>query len=148
MHSHIDFLQAPAHSVWRDRLLAAGAAIVFGLTLSNSAPADEMSRDAKHAADAKHDAAVDQARSDYKAARAKCNELTGNDKDVCIKQAKADEKRAKADAKAEKKARSAKAEANEDKRDAEFKVAKERCDAMTGNAKDACEKDAEAKYRH
>ena len=147
MHTHNDF-QETVHSAWRERLLIAGAAIVFGLSLSSVAPADEASRDVKRAADAKQDATVKQARTDYKAARARCNELAGNEKDVCVKEAKADEKRAKADAKADKKSTTARAEANEDKRDAEFKVAREKCDSMSGNAKDVCEKDAEAKYRH
>jgi len=147
MHTHNDF-QETSHSAWRDRLLIAGAAIVFGLTLSNVAPADDASRDAKRAADSRHDAAVKKAHTDYKAARARCNDLAGNEKDVCIKQAKADEKRAKAEAKADKKSTAAHADANADKRDAEFKVAKEKCDSMSGNAKDVCQKDAEAKYRH
>ena len=147
MHTHNDFLHHSAGTVWRDRLLTAGAAIIIGLTLSNTSPADEVSRDAKRAADQKHDQAVHQAKADYKVARAKCKELSGNEKDVCIKEAKAEEKRAMADAKAAKKTTAAHAEANEDKRDADFKVAKEKCDAMKGNAKNTCEKEAEAKYR-
>jgi hypothetical protein len=148
MHTHDDFLQSSTGAVWRDRLLTAGAAIIIGLTLSNSVPADEVSRNTKRAADVKHDEAVRQAKAEYKAARAKCNELTGNQKDVCVKEAKAAEKSAMADAKAAKKSVGARAEANEDKREAEFKVAKEKCDAMSGNTKDTCEKEAEAKYRH
>ena len=147
MHTHNDFLQPSTGAVWRDRLLTAGAAIIIGLTLNNSVWADEVSRDTKRAADLKHDAAVRQAKADYKVARARCNELAGNQKDVCVKEAKAAEKSAIADAKAAKKATGARAEANEDKRDAEFEVAKEKCDAMSGNAKDACQKEAKARYR-
>jgi hypothetical protein len=146
MQIHDDFLKPSAGTVWRDRLLAAGAAIILGLTLSNVAPADQMSRDAKRQADVKYDQAVRQAKADYKAARAKCGEFSGNQKDVCIKEAKAEQKRAVADARAEKKSASGSAEANEDKREAEYEVAKEKCDSMDGNAKDACEKQAEATY--
>ena len=147
MQTHEHNLQPSTAAVWRDRLLTAGAAIVIGLTLSNSVPADELERDAKRAADARYDQAVRQAKADYKAARAHCKELAGNDKDVCIKEAKAAEKAAKEDAKAAKKRVGANAEANEEKREAEFKVAKEKCESLGGNAKDVCEKEAEAKYR-
>ena len=147
MHTHDEFQQASTSTAWRDRLLAAGAAVVLGLTLSNSAPADETSHAAKRDADAKYDQSVKQIKADYKAARAKCNNLGGNDKDVCVKEAKANETSALADAKAAKKSTDVHAEANADKREAEFKVAKEKCDALSGNSKDVCEKEAEAKYR-
>ena len=147
MHTHNDFPQPSSGSVWRERLLTAGAAIIFGLTLSNVAPADEVSRDKKRAADAQHDAAVSQAKADYKAARARCNELAGNDKDVCVKEAKAARDMAKADAKAAKKSTGARAEANEETREALYKADKEKCDALAGDSKDACEKRAEARYR-
>jgi hypothetical protein len=138
--------QAP-RAMWRDRLLSAGGAIAIGLMLSATAPADEVSRENKRAADLKYDQTVRQAKADYKAARAKCDELGGNSKDVCVKEAKAAEKRAIAEAKAEKKNAGTTAEANSDKREAEFKVAKEKCDSLSGNSKDICEKEAEAKYR-
>jgi hypothetical protein len=147
MHIQYEFQQPSTGALWRDRLLTAGAAIVIGLTLSSTAPADEVSRENKRAADLKYDQTVRQAKADYKAARAKCNDLGGNQKDVCIKEAKAAEESAMADAKAAKKSTGANAEANADKRQAEFEVAKEKCDAMSGNAKDTCEKEAEAKYR-
>jgi hypothetical protein len=149
MHTQNDFLQHSnnAGAVWRDRLLTAGAAIIIGLSLSNTAPADETKREVKRSADVQHDEAVSQAKANYKADRAKCKELTGNDKDVCIKEAKAAEKRAKAEAKADKKTAGANAEANEETREAEFKVAKEKCESMSGSSKTACEKEAEAKYR-
>jgi hypothetical protein len=137
-----------SRAVWRDRLLTAGGAIALGLMLSAPAPADEVSRENKRAADLKYDQTVNQAKADYKAARAKCNELGGNAKDVCVKEAKAAEKSAVADAKAEKKNAGSDANANADKREAEFKIAKEKCESMSGNTKDICEKEAEAKYRH
>ncbi len=146
MHTHNDYREAPRANVWRDRLLTAGAAIVIGLSLSNVAPADELSRDEKRAAEKRHDAVERQAKADYKAARERCKELSGNDKDVCIKEAKAARKQALADAKAAEKSADAKAEAREEKRDAREDVAEEKCESMTGNAKERCEKRAEANH--
>ena len=147
MHTHNDFLQPSTGTVWRDRLLTAGAAIIFGLSVSSMVRADEVSHDAKRAADVQHDEAVSQAKAEYKEARARCNDLGGNPKDVCIKEAKAVKKSTIADANAAKKNAATSAEANEDKREAEFKVAKAKCDSMSGNTRDICEKEAEAKYR-
>ena len=149
MHTHNDFAQPSNGTVWRDRLLTAGAAIIFGLTLSNVAPADEVSRDKKRAADARHDAAVSQAKADYKAARAKCNELAGNDKDVCVKEAKAARTTATADAKAQLKVRDARVVATDKtnaarvdavvaKTDANYAVAIEKCKAFANEAKSTC----------
>lgn len=146
MHTHDDS-QSPDTVRWRDRLLIAGVAIVTGLALSNTSPADEVSRDTKRAADVQHDEAVHQAKAEYKAARARCNELGGNSKDVCIKEAQAAEKAAIAEADAAKKTTGAEAKADKEKREAEFKVAKEKCDSMSGNSKDICKKEAEATYR-
>ena len=128
----------------QSKLLMAGSAMVIGFALAAPAMADEASHAAKREADVKYDQTVHQAKADYKAARAKCNELGGNAKDVCIKEAKAAEKSALADAKAAKKSTDADASADADKRDAEFKVAREKCDSMSGTAKDICKKEAEA----
>ena len=49
---------------------------------------------------ARRDAKVEAAEADYDVAKAKCDAKTGNDKDVCIKEAKAAETKAKVDAKA------------------------------------------------
>ena len=72
------------------------------------------------------------AEADYAVAHEKCDALTGNDKDVCIKEAKAAKVAAKADAKADKKVIEARNDARDDKIDAEYKVAKEKCDALAG----------------
>ncbi len=91
--------------------------------------------------------AVDEiAEANYKVARERCNERSGNDKDVCIKVAKAELTKAKADAKANRKTIEARQDAAKDKREAEYKVAAEKCDALNGDAKSACVKDAKARY--
>jgi hypothetical protein len=86
------------------------------------------------------------AEADYKVAKERCDDKTGNDKDVCVKVAKAALVKAKADAKVTRVSTNAKMDASKDKREAEYKVAAEKCDAMTGDAKSACVKAAKAKY--
>jgi hypothetical protein len=111
---------------------------------------------------------VARAEADYAVARQKCDDKAGNSKDVCIKEAKAAQIAAKADAKAllktskanqiaDDKAAAARIKAREasgaarqdaatDKRDADYAVAKEKCDVFAGDAKAACVKDAKARY--
>ena len=131
----------------QNKLMLAGSAFVIGFALAVPASADETSHAEKREADVKYDQTVHQAKLDYKAARAKCNELGGNAKDVCIKEAKSAETATIADAKAAKKSTDTDAVAGADKREAEFKVAREKCDSMSGNTKDICKKEAEAQYR-
>jgi hypothetical protein len=86
------------------------------------------------------------ANSEYGVAKAKCGSKTGNDKDVCIKEAKAAKVADKADAKADKKVVTARTDAWDDKRDAYYKVAIEKCDALAGAGKDTCVASAKAQY--
>jgi len=91
--------------------------------------------------------AIDEiAEANYKAAKERCDDRKGNDKDVCIKVAKAELTKAKADAKVTRVSNDAKIDAAKDKREAEYNVAAQKCDALTGDAKGACVKDAKAKY--
>ena len=87
------------------------------------------------------------AEADYKVAKERCDDKTGNDKDVCVKDAKAALVKAKADAKATRVSTDAKMDASKDKREADYKVAAEKCDAMSGDAKGACVKAAKAQVR-
>jgi hypothetical protein len=96
--------------------------------------------------DAEYKTTVSQADADYKAAKEACKARQGNDKDVCMKEAKAAHVKTTADAKAKRKAGAAMADAHEDKNDANYKVAKEKCDAMSGDPKDVCIRDAKMKY--
>jgi len=106
---------------------------------------------------ARYDARKAQVEAKYKVAKEKCDDLSGNAKDVCVKEAKADEVRGKADAKADKvaavssndaakKTMDARKDASEDKRGADYKVAVERCDSMAGDAKDQCVKAAKMHF--
>jgi hypothetical protein len=82
----------------------------------------------------------------YDLDKAKCGALAGNDKDVCIKQAKSTRVATESDATADKKAIQARRDARDDKLTAEYKVAMEKCDAFAGTVKDSCVASAKAQY--
>jgi len=93
----------------------------------------------------------------YEVAKEKCDDLTGNAKDVCVKEAKAGYTKAKADAKVDRvaadtrqdatqKTANAQRDAADDKRNADYKVAIEKCDSLAGTAKDTCVRDAKMRY--
>ena len=84
--------------------------------------------------------------SHLKAALAVCDDKAGNDKDVCVQEAKAAHVKLLADAKMGRQIGAAKVEAGEDERDAGCKVAAEKCDAMAGDAKTACMTAAKTKF--
>ncbi len=107
----------------------------------------------------KNDEKVTFAKADaaYDTAKEKCDDLKGNAKDVCVKDAKAARTKAKEDAKVMKagadtsktkteKMADVKKDAAEEKREADYKAAKERCDILAGAAKDTCQSDAKSKY--
>lgn len=76
--------------------------------------------------------------ANYDVDKAKCASQAGNDKDVCVKKAKATKVAAVANATADKKVIEARTDASDDKRTAEYKVVLEKCDALAGTAKDTC----------
>ena len=80
----------------------------------------------------------DIAGANYDVAKMQCNSRTGNEKDVCIKQAKAVLIAAKADANADKKVIEARTAARDEKTTALYKLEIEKCDALGGPSKDAC----------
>ena len=105
----------------------------------------------------RENARVAHAQAIYDVAIEKCDDLAGNSKDVCVKEAKAELVKGKANAKVDRivtdtrkeaatKQADARKEANEDKRDAEYKVAIEKCDALAAAAKDSCVSKAKAQY--
>jgi len=89
---------------------------------------------------------VAKAESAYSVAKEKCDDMKGNEKDVCVKQAKAVEVKALADAKMGKQIGEAKTDAAQDKRDADYKVAAEKCDALSGDARTSCVAAAKAHF--
>lgn len=82
----------------------------------------------------------------YAVAKEKCDDLAGNSKDVCVKEAKAAEVKALTDAKMTQEIREVKKDGSLDKMDAEYKVAVEKCDALAGDAKSSCVAAAKAKF--
>jgi len=111
----------------------------------------------KHTPKARESARVAHAQATYDVAIQKCDDLAGNTKDVCVKEAKAALVKGKADAKVDrvaadssKEAATTQAEARKDasadNREVDNKVAKEKCDALAGAAKDACVSSAKSRY--
>jgi hypothetical protein len=106
---------------------------------------------------AREDARVARAEATHGVAKEKCDDLSGNAKDVCVKEADAALVRAKADAKVDRiaadtqldstaKQADARQQAERDKRDADYKVVIEKCDAFSGSAKNTCISNAKAQY--
>jgi hypothetical protein len=91
-------------------------------------------------------ALIAHADAEYSVAKEKCDDLAGNAKDVCRKEAKAAYVKAKVDAKANDKVSEVRRDAAQDKRDANYDVARERCDAFAGDAKTQCVNEAKARF--
>jgi hypothetical protein len=82
----------------------------------------------------------------YELAKEKCDDLGGNDKDVCVRSAKTERDKAKSDLKLAKKVSSAADTAVAEHMKADYKLAKEKCDSLAGDAKDICVASAKARY--
>jgi hypothetical protein len=105
----------------------------------------------------RENARLARARAEYQVAIERCDDLAGNRKDVCVKEAKAALVRAKADARIDRvagaarggataKAQDAVKQAEAEKRDADYKVAVEKCAAYAGPAKEACVGNAKVQF--
>lgn len=106
---------------------------------------------------ARETARIAHAQANYDVAIEKCDELAGNRKDVCVKEAKAELVTGKANAKVDRvaadtrqdaaaKTAEARKDATADKNDAAYRVAIEKCDALAGAAKDGCVASARTQY--
>jgi hypothetical protein len=122
----------------------------------------------KPSAKARHNVLVTKADAEYAVTKEHCDDLTENAKAVCLKEAKAKETSAKANADVQLKTVNANAEAStkttdannaakatasdarkdavEDKTAAQYEVEKTKCDAWTGSAKDTCLKQAKEHF--
>jgi predicted extracellular nuclease len=111
----------------------------------------------KHTPKDRENARVAHAQANYIVAIEKCDDQAGNRKDVCVKEAKSELVKGKANAKVDRvaadtnkeaatKQTEARKDASADKREAEYKVAIEKCDALAGPAKDACVSSAKSQY--
>jgi hypothetical protein len=117
----------------------------------------ELEASYKNTDKARFEARVARADADYDVAKEKCDDLSGNPKDVCLKQAKAGHTRAVADAKVARVSREQAEKANaktddqrrdaaKETRDADYQVARAKCDTLAGPTKDRCLDDAKARY--
>ena len=89
---------------------------------------------------------IAKAEAAYAVAKEKCDDKAGNDKDVCVKQAKASQTKAKADAKLTKTVSNATADTVDTRMTADYKVAIEKCDALSGDQKTSCVNSAKVKF--
>jgi hypothetical protein len=125
-----------------------------------SIAAAELEASYKPSAKTRNKVRVAKAKADHAVALEQCDELTGNAKDVCVKEAKSHEVAALADAKVALTTADANATANQkstdaygkastevagarkdaaiEKLDAQYKVEKEKCDLYAGDVKDQC----------
>lgn len=89
---------------------------------------------------------VAKAEAAYAVSKEKCDDLAGNPKDVCAKEAKAVRVKALADAKVSRVVGAASTDAAKDKLNADYEVAAQKCDTMAGDAKAACVSAAKARF--
>ncbi len=89
---------------------------------------------------------VAKADANYAVAKERCDDQNGNAKTVCVKEAKAVQVKALADAKLGKEVGEARKDAASDKLDADYKVALAKCDALAGDAKTACVATAKSNF--
>ena len=83
--------------------------------------------------------------ADYKADKAACAALAGNAKDICVEEAKAKEKVARAELKYSDSGKAGdQTKVLVAKAKSAYAVAKKKCDDQAGNAKDVCVKEAKA----
>jgi hypothetical protein len=116
--------------------------LAAGLAFASTARAETMSK-------AQYKSAEERIESEGKAGKANCASLSGNAKDICVAEAKGNEKVAKAEllAQYEPTAKHGKA-ARVARADAAYAVSIEKCDDLAGNLKDVCVKEAKAAKVH
>jgi len=132
------------------------------ICMSEAKGADKVAKadlEAMYEPSARHTkkAAMVKADTMYDTAKERCDDLAGNAKDVCIKDAKVVHVKAKDEAKIAKvsmdtskskneKMADVKKDAASDEKEAMYKAATQRCDALAGAPKDTCVSDAKVKY--
>ena len=84
--------------------------------------------------------------SRYELAKERCDDLGGDAKDVCLRQARSEHEKAQADIKLAQKVTSAIDEADQARMKADYKLAMEKCTQLAGDAKDSCVSAAKSRY--
>lgn len=82
----------------------------------------------------------------YEIANEKCDDLAGDPKDLCQREAKTSRDKAKADTKLNKKVAEAYDDAESARLKADYKLAAERCSSLSGDQKDVCKASAKARF--
>ncbi|ANH70253.1 hypothetical protein [Mitsuaria sp. 7] len=82
----------------------------------------------------------------YDVAKERCDDRSGEAKDVCQREAKTSYEKAKAELKMNKKVAAAVDDAEETRVKADYKLAAEKCNTLSGDAKDVCVNSAKARY--
>jgi hypothetical protein len=107
-------------------------ALAMGLAFGAAAMAQNRTHD-------EYQAKADGIETAYRSDAARCGSFAANAKEVCIAEAKAREKVAKADLEALYKPGDESAyQARDARAEADYAVAKQKCDALAGNTKDTC----------
>jgi len=96
--------------------------------------------------DAREDAQRERINAEYSLADEKCDDLGGNKKSVCQKEARATRDKALADLKADVTRQDADTKAVKERREADYKVALQKCESLAGDAKSACKDDAKRRF--
>lgn len=92
-------------------------------------------------------AGKDRIAAEYKSAKANCASLAGNASDICVAEAKGNEKITRAELEASyKPTRKTRYEARVAEAEAHYAVAKEKCDAYAGGAKGHCMEQAKVRF--
>lgn len=120
----------------KSKLMPLVAAAAFGFGISCGAVAGDKEYAAKKS----------QAEAVYDTEIKHCDTLSGNTKDICVKDAQARRTSTEADAKAAHTSSDARSDASKEKQKAEYKAANERCEQLKGSEETACEDQAKAKY--
>ncbi|QJR16710.1 hypothetical protein [Usitatibacter palustris] len=124
-----------------DLTTRAAIATAIGLAFSACATADSTSKDELNKA------AQLKIEADYKAAKAACEALEGDRKDICMAEAKGAENVARAGLGAmDKPEATGRREMRDAQSKADYAVALEKCDTRTGDAKSDCVNSAKLRY--
>lgn len=82
----------------------------------------------------------------YEVAKERCDDFSGQQKDLCMTAATTERDKAKASAKASKDIAETRSDEERARADADFKLAREKCNSVDGNGKDVCVATAKARF--
>lgn len=83
----------------------------------------------------------------HEVARERCDDLAGDRKDLCLREARTARDKAKADARLQKEVAEAMDDAQKARMKADYQLAAERCNSLAGERRDVCMTSAEARFR-